>query len=84
MSSLKSQLSEIKQGQIQNLSQQLATLAQQTAKLEHLTVATAEQASYLRLLGAYHAAWFMSAARIMTSEDDASQAPPTQTPTAEA
>ncbi|SCV68788.1 BQ2448_909 [Microbotryum intermedium] len=83
MSSIKSQLSEIKQGQIQNLSQQLATLAQRTEELERLTITTAEQASYMRLLGAYHAAWFMSAGRIMTPGEDTSQAPQQQVTVAE-
>lgn len=29
-------------------------------------VTTAEQASYIKLLGGYHASWFMATARILT------------------
>ncbi|BGP21410.1 hypothetical protein Rt10032_c01g0122 [Rhodotorula toruloides] len=55
--------------QIAHLAQQLQLLAQRTEQLEQLSATTAEQASYMRLLGGYHAAWFMASQRIMTPGD---------------
>ncbi|GAA6020227.1 hypothetical protein JCM10207_004379 [Rhodosporidiobolus poonsookiae] len=55
--------------QIAHLAQQLQVLAQRTAQLEQLSATTAEQASYMRLLGGSHAAWFMASQRIMTPGD---------------
>ena len=43
--------------QLAHLAQQLHVLAQRTEQLEQLTAVTAEQASYMRLLGGHHAAW---------------------------
>lgn len=47
----------VKHRQIAHLAQQLGVLASRTEQLERLTVTTAEQASYMRLLAAYHASW---------------------------
>ncbi|BGO94755.1 hypothetical protein NBRC10512_007298 [Rhodotorula toruloides] len=55
--------------QIAHLAQQLQLLAQRTEQLEQLSATTAEQASYMRLLGGYHAAWFMASQRVMTPGD---------------
>ncbi|GAA5907556.1 hypothetical protein JCM6882_004405 [Rhodosporidiobolus microsporus] len=52
--------------QIAHLASQLQLLSQRTQQLEQLSATTAEQASYMRLLGGYHAAWFMASQRIMT------------------
>ncbi|BGP52706.1 hypothetical protein JCM8202_004766 [Rhodotorula sphaerocarpa] len=55
--------------QIAHLAQQLQVLAQRTEQLEQLSAVMAEQASYMRLLGGHHAAWFMASQRIMTPGD---------------
>lgn len=47
----------IKHRQLAHLAAQFQTLAARTEQLERLTVTTAEQASYMRLLGAYHSSW---------------------------
>lgn len=49
--------------QIAHLAQQLQLLAQRTEQLEQLSAVTAEQASYMRMLGGYHAAWSVSPLR---------------------
>ncbi|GAA6035926.1 hypothetical protein JCM8097_005169 [Rhodosporidiobolus ruineniae] len=66
-----------KTGQISELARKLHILAERTEQLEQLSATTAEQASYMRLLGGYHAAWFMASQRIMipgtTAADDGAQ-----------
>ena len=52
------QTSSIKQGQIAHLSKQLKVLQERTETTEKLIITTAEQASYIKLLGGYHAAWY--------------------------
>lgn len=49
----------VKHRQIAHLAQQLTLLSSRAETLEKLTVTTAEQASYMRLLGAYHASWYV-------------------------
>ncbi|GAA5950669.1 hypothetical protein JCM21900_002546 [Sporobolomyces salmonicolor] len=61
--------------QIAHLAQQLQLLSQRTQQLEQLTATTAAQANYMRLLGGYHAGWFMAAQRIMTPGDQPADAP---------
>ncbi|GAA5960072.1 hypothetical protein JCM8115_004519 [Rhodotorula mucilaginosa] len=61
--------------QLAHLAQQLHVLAQRTEQLEQLTAVTAEQASYMRLLGGHHAAWFMASQRIMTPGDVVEEQP---------
>ncbi|GAA5856177.1 hypothetical protein JCM8547_000805 [Rhodosporidiobolus lusitaniae] len=61
--------SSVKSGQIAALVQSLQTLAERTRDLEQLSATTSEQASYMRLLGGHHAAWFMASQRIMTPGD---------------
>lgn len=46
-----------KQRQVQHLAQQLGMLNQRAQQLASLTVTTAEQVSYMRLLAAHHAGW---------------------------
>ncbi|GAA5828229.1 hypothetical protein JCM11251_002645 [Rhodosporidiobolus azoricus] len=58
-----------KSRQTTHLASLLSQLAQRTQQLEQLSATTAEQASYMRLLGGYHAAWFMASQRIMTPGD---------------
>ncbi|GAA5850434.1 hypothetical protein JCM5353_002720 [Sporobolomyces roseus] len=55
-----------------HLSSQLSLLSQRTQQLEQLTAQTAEHASYMRLLGASHAALFMGAQKVFvpSSEED--------------
>lgn len=48
----------IKHRQIAHLAQQFQVLATRAEQMERLTLTTAEQASYLRLLGGYHASWY--------------------------
>lgn len=50
----------IKHRQMAHLAQQFQVLASRAEQLERLTVTTAEQAYYIRLLGGYHASWFVS------------------------
>lgn len=47
----------IKQRQVAHLSQQLQRLSSQVDELKDITITTAEQAAYMRLLGGYHASW---------------------------
>ncbi|GAA5997291.1 uncharacterized protein JCM10292_000156 [Rhodotorula paludigena] len=68
-SSAQTSQASTKTRQIAHLAQQLQLLAQRTEQLEQLSATTAEQASYMRLLGGYHAAWFMASQRIMTPGD---------------
>ncbi|KAL8286125.1 hypothetical protein RQP46_004613 [Phenoliferia psychrophenolica] len=68
----------IKHRQLAHLAAQFQLLAQRTEHLERLTVTTAEQASYMRLLGAYHSSWFMAAGRVMISADPEEAAPAEQ------
>lgn len=56
-SSAQTSQASTKTRQIAHLAQQLQLLAQRTEQLEQLSATTAEQASYMRLLGGYHAAW---------------------------
>lgn len=58
--------STTKRAQIGHLASQLTLLSQRSEELERLMVTTAEQASYIKLLGGYHASWFMATARILT------------------
>ncbi|GAA5870443.1 hypothetical protein JCM16303_002005 [Sporobolomyces ruberrimus] len=55
------------------LSSQLNVLTQRTEQLAHLTAVTAEQASYMRLLGANQAALFMAAQKVFIPQDDVEQ-----------
>jgi len=71
---------DVKHRQIAHLAQQFQVLAGRTEQLDRLTVTTAEQASYMRLLGAYHASWFMAAGCVMTPSD----APPPSAPAKDA
>ncbi|GAA5855450.1 hypothetical protein JCM3766R1_002879 [Sporobolomyces carnicolor] len=52
------------------LSSQLNLLSQRNEHLAHLTQVTAEQASYMRLLGGTHAALFMAAQKVFIPQDD--------------
>lgn len=49
----------VKQRQLAHLASQFSVLAQRYDQLERLTVTTAEQASYMRLLAAYHSSWYV-------------------------
>lgn len=51
------QSNSIKHRQVAHLANQLTLLVNRTESLEKLVITTAEQASYIRLLGAYHASW---------------------------
>ncbi|GAA5950335.1 hypothetical protein JCM3765_004511 [Sporobolomyces pararoseus] len=55
------------------LSSQLHLLSQRTEQLAHLTAVTAEQASYMRLLGGSQAALFMAAQKVFIPQDEAEQ-----------
>ncbi|GAA5922939.1 uncharacterized protein JCM15063_003475 [Sporobolomyces koalae] len=52
------------------LSSQLSLLTQRTEQLAHLSAVAAEQASYMRLLGAHHAGLFMAAQKVFVPQDD--------------
>ncbi|TNY19565.1 hypothetical protein DMC30DRAFT_417759 [Rhodotorula diobovata] len=54
---------------LQELARQLKELADRTDTLRQLSGVTAAQAEYMRMLGGYHAAWFMASQRIMTPGD---------------
>ncbi|KAK4055306.1 hypothetical protein OIV83_000589 [Microbotryomycetes sp. JL201] len=58
-----------KQRQLHLLAQQLSVLSDRVAELDRLTITTSEQAKFMRSLAGYHAAWFMSANRILTPAD---------------
>ncbi|BGP12485.1 hypothetical protein JCM10213_006947 [Rhodosporidiobolus nylandii] len=78
-SSAAQQQTSAKTRQIAHLARELQLLAQKTEQLEQLSATTAEQASYMRLLGGYHAGFFMAAQRIMTPGDpDEQQQQPQQ------
>lgn len=66
----------IKHRQIAHLAQQFQVLATRAEQMERLTLTTAEQASYLRLLGGYHASWFIAAGAVMTAPNDMAPPPP--------
>ncbi|GAA6059380.1 hypothetical protein JCM10212_003278 [Sporobolomyces blumeae] len=74
--------SSTKTRSLMHLSAQLSLLRDRTAELEHLSRVTSEQASYLRLLGASQAAWFMAAQRVFVPpnepDQDATAPSPTQ------
>ncbi|GAA5950325.1 hypothetical protein JCM3765_004506 [Sporobolomyces pararoseus] len=55
------------------LSSQLNLLSQRTEQLAHLTAVTAEQASYMKLLGGSQAALFMAAQKVFIPQDEADQ-----------
>ncbi|KAK4050487.1 hypothetical protein OIO90_005070 [Microbotryomycetes sp. JL221] len=58
-----------KQRQLNVLAQQLSVLSERVDQLDRLTITTSEQAKFMRSLAGYHAAWFMSANRILTPND---------------
>ncbi|KAM0793353.1 hypothetical protein ACM66B_000808 [Microbotryomycetes sp. NB124-2] len=58
-----------KQRQLHLLAQQLSVLSERVDQLDRLTITTSEQAKFMRSLAGYHAAWFMSANRILTPAD---------------
>ncbi|GAA5824118.1 hypothetical protein JCM3770_003790 [Rhodotorula araucariae] len=75
-SSAQSAPSSTKTRHIQELARQLKELADRTDALKQLSSVTAAQAEYIRMLGGYHAAWFMASQRIMTPGDAPDGQPP--------
>ncbi|KAI5478570.1 hypothetical protein MNV49_004829 [Pseudohyphozyma bogoriensis] len=67
---MQSTSAEIKSRQLQALAHQLQVLASRAEQLDRLTVTTGEQATYMRMLGTYHASWFMAAGRVMTPAEE--------------
>jgi len=54
---------------------QMSDLEQKLTQLDHLAAVTAEQASFLRLLGGIHASMFMAAERVFTPGDSEETTP---------